>query len=390
MNYLKNSIYLIALSLTALSCNNKPNGNGFTIEGEALNTSEVYYGILKEGEVIGIDTATVVDNKFALTESIDSLGNIYMLSFDKGTTKIVLLPSAGEKINISYDATSDQGVYELNGSEESEAVRTVNMSLKSSLDGLDSLNQVGQNVQQTDVAAIMKLRASADSILDIQRDYLRSFIDQHPSSLSSLFALYQPHPYNNAYLLNIDNDFEYYEKVSKALNEKHEGSEHAKYLADEVEKAKLRIDAAKQTQIGSVAPEISLESPTGEVINLSDLRGKVVLVDFWASWCKPCRIENPNVVNAYNKYADKGFEVYSVSIDGGPRQPNGKADWINAISQDKLPWKSHVLDFGGNEVANTTYNVRSIPNTFLLDRDGVIIAKNLRGPALEAKLEEVL
>ncbi len=389
MKYLKNSIYIIGLSLLAISCNNA-SSNSVTVKGEVQNASKVYYGILKKGDVIGLDTADVVDNKFTLTHTIDSVGNIYMLSFDKGQNRIVLIPHNGETIEIKYDTNNEGGVYDISGSEESEAVQTINASLKATLDKLDSLNVIGKSLNDSDIASITKLRLAADSILGIQKEYLRTYIDNNSESLTAMFALYQPHPYGNGYLLNIEEEFEYYEKVSQGLHKNFPKSEHSKYLVNEVESAKKRVEAAKKTEVGAVAPDISLQSPAGEELKLSDLRGKVVLLDFWASWCKPCRYENPNVVKAYNKYADQGFEVYSVSIDGRQGKENAKAQWIAAIAQDQLPWKNHVLDFGGLEVASPLYNVQSIPNTFLLDRNGIIIAKNLRGPALEAKLEEVL
>jgi len=136
-------------------------------------------------------------------------------------------------------------------------------------------------------------------------------------------------------------------------------------------------------QQGAQAPEISLNTPEGEILKLSDLKGKYVLVDFWASWCKPCRIENPNVVKAYNKYKDKGFEILGVSLD------RDKNRWLQAIAADGLTWK-HVSDlkYFQSEAA-LTYGVSAIPYTVLIDKEGKIIAQNLRGPSLERKLEEL-
>jgi len=136
--------------------------------------------------------------------------------------------------------------------------------------------------------------------------------------------------------------------------------------------------------IGSVAPEISLPTTEGDTLNLSDLRGKVVLVDFWASWCGPCRRENPRVKALYEKYKDQGFEIYGVSLD------RSKDAWVKAIAQDGLPWK-HVSDLKyWQSVAARTYGVSSIPYTVLLDREGKIVAKKLRGAALEKKVADVL
>jgi len=137
------------------------------------------------------------------------------------------------------------------------------------------------------------------------------------------------------------------------------------------------------TEIGDQAPNFEAATPDGKSMSLNALRGKVLLVDFWASWCGPCRIENPNVVAVYNKYKAKGFDVLGVSLD------NDKQRWLEAIAKDGLTW-NHISDLKGwSSVPAQLYKVTGIPFTLLLDRNGVIIAKNLRGPALEEKLREI-
>ena len=133
------------------------------------------------------------------------------------------------------------------------------------------------------------------------------------------------------------------------------------------------------------APEIAMKDPNGKELRLSALKGKVVLVDFWASWCGPCRKENPNVVRLYKKFKSKGFEVFSVSLDQDPKA------WKDAIAKDGLIWPNHVSDLMGWQTPLTQqYGFQSIPYTVLLNRDGNIIGVGLRGEQLERKLEEVL
>jgi thiol-disulfide isomerase/thioredoxin len=144
-------------------------------------------------------------------------------------------------------------------------------------------------------------------------------------------------------------------------------------------------------EIGKVAPDLALPSPDGKVITLSSLRGKVVLVDFWASWCLPCRMENPNVVKVYRQYKDSnfsggnGFTIYSVSLD------NKQSRWADAIKYDGLEWENHVSDLKGwDSQAAALYQISSIPSNFLLNGEGVIIARDLRAEALESKIKSLL
>jgi peroxiredoxin len=144
------------------------------------------------------------------------------------------------------------------------------------------------------------------------------------------------------------------------------------------------------TEVGDMAPDFSAPNPEGTVVSLSEIKGKVTIIDFWAAWCGPCRKENPNVVKVYEKYHDKGLEIIGVSLDGTPNQKDAKAAWMEAIKKDQLTWHqvSNLTYF--NDPIAKLYSIQAIPATFILDSEGKIVAKNLRGNALEAKVAELL
>jgi peroxiredoxin len=195
--------------------------------------------------------------------------------------------------------------------------------------------------------------------------------------------------------LNIQTELPLFEQVRDSLRKTIGKSDYFISFRDQVDRMAQQALAQKQQEeqqakldnlipVGSEAPDFTQNSPEGKPISLSSLRGKVVLIDFWASWCRPCRMEMPNVKKVYAEYHKKGFEILGVSLD------QNKEAWTGAIKQDGLPWK-HVSDLAfWNNAAAQQYGVSAIPYTVLVDRDGKVLAKGLRGPALEAKLAEVM
>ncbi|MBW8688034.1 TlpA family protein disulfide reductase [Chitinophaga sp. B61] len=200
----------------------------------------------------------------------------------------------------------------------------------------------------------------------------KGFVAKHPKSLVSLDVIQQ---YANDAADNIPQLDSMINSLDPSLTKTKNGQALTKL-----------INSWKATVVGAEAPLFTQNDTLGKPVNLKDFRGKYVLVDFWASWCRPCRMENPYVVAAYNHHKDKAFTIVSVSLD----QPTGRDAWINAIHKDGLTW-THVSDlkFWDNDVAKL-YGVRSVPQNFLLDPQGKIVAKNLRGEELDKRLEELL
>lgn len=184
--------------------------------------------------------------------------------------------------------------------------------------------------------------------------------------------------------INVEQEFELYENIVGQLLTGFSASPTIQRIAKEFQANKEQRIANMPLAPGAEVKEISLPNPDSVIVNLSDYRGKVVLIDFWAAWCGPCRRENPNVVKLYNKYNEQGFEVFSVSLD------KDKAKWLAAIEQDGLIWDAHVSDLKGwQSEAGQDYKVSSIPFTVLIDREGKVIGTNLRGPGLESALERI-
>lgn len=215
----------------------------------------------------------------------------------------------------------------------------------------------------------------SNGVLQQNKPYVKEFCD----TVSSPFLAYVGMQY-----LNVEADIDVYEKVNARFQKELPDSELGKELNQFIVQSKQQAASAGKTKIGAVAPNIDLPNPEGANMALADLKGKVVLVDFWASWCGPCRRENPNVVRLYDKYKAQGFEVYSVSLDSDTGR------WVQAIEKDNLKWSNHVSDLKKwSSAPAALYGVKSIPTTFLLDKDGKIIGKNLRGAQLESKLAEI-
>lgn len=231
-------------------------------------------------------------------------------------------------------------------------------------------NQFQVSAQAGDSTKIEELKKQQKELFDQNTEFQKNIVKNNPESLISVMILSDMLRTKSLPLPEVK---KLYESFSKEMKETPAGKQ-----------IKEIIEMSNATAIGSKAPGFSGPTPSGKTLSLEDAMGKITLVDFWASWCRPCRAENPNIVEVYKKYHDQGLNIIQVSLD------KQKEKWIGAIEKDGLVW-SHIshLKFWQDPIAKK-YNVRAIPAAFLLDENGVIIAKDLRGQDLEDKVAELL
>jgi thiol-disulfide isomerase/thioredoxin len=374
---IKNTLYLLPFAL-AFACSNTGASTGdFEIKGQLSNShgENIYLEQLSQEAIKPIDTAQVNEKgEFIITAPITETGFYRLKISDQNFATLILDP--GQQVTISGDAQDLGNTYKVKGSPDSELFWELNQRSAINYRQRDSLQRTFQafvNMAKMDSLRIDSMSRQLEkpymALIDSHNKYLQDFIEKHPSSFASLAAIQQ---------LPAEQFLPTYIKLDEGLFAKYPNSAYIKTFH-------ASVASQKKLAIGTAAPEITMNTPDGKPLSLSSLQGKVVLIDFWASWCGPCRAENPNVVKAYNKYKSKGFEIYSVSLD------KDKDKWIAAIAKDGLIWKSHVSDFmHWQSPVVQLYNFNGIPYSVLIDKKGNIIAKNLRGEDLEKKLAEIL
>ncbi|WP_167856739.1 TlpA disulfide reductase family protein [Hymenobacter aquaticus] len=347
-------------------------GAGYQVSGQLTNApagTKVYLAELGETQFVSRDTATVDDQgRFTMKGTVPEAG-LYQVKVNDANQVLLALDNTSN-IQLSGDAKRLTDGYVVKGSKDSESLQQLGRAMTQSKHDMAMLEMRYNNSAQAGAADSMKLiEAKFYAAQAHNTAVIKQLVRQNPNSVVSAFAV--------GNLLNPEEQFAFIDSMSTQFKKSMPDSRYTKALA-------AKLDPLRATAVGSAAPEISLPAPDGKTVALSSLRGKYVLIDFWASWCGPCRKENPNVVRAYNKYKGKGFEIYSVSFD------QDRDKWLKAIQADGLTW-THVSDLRGWEsAAGQTYGVKAIPQSVLLDPQGRIVAKNLRGEALDAKLASVL
>lgn len=377
---------LVLLALLFTACGQK----GFTLNGELKEAREgwVYLDEVKLESLEPIDSVFMgEDGLFSFSGELDIPKIILLRTGDQSFMNLVIAP--GEKVQLTAWYDSLDRPIKLKGSEGTQLLLDYNEKLRENIAKLTELNKIYMDNQESeDLLTIMDdLDRRSEAILADQREYTLQYIDDNPESLASLIALYQQLA-PSVYVLDPMKDLEYFARVDSVLYGLYPESApvqsyHQQFEAIASQVGQMRLQEERMG-IGAIPPEIALPNRKGDTVRLSSTRGKVVLLDFWAGWCPPCREENPNLVAAYKKYADKGFEIFQVSLDQKREQ------WVDAIQEDQLDRWIHVSDLMyWNSIVVPLYSIESIPFSLLLDKDGSILAKNLRGQALLDELEKV-
>lgn len=319
-------------------------------------------------------------NAFCI-DSLDDQGMFYMncnipskdifyFRYD-GNKQLNVILQVNDTIEINSDATNFLKTTEIKGSEPTAALWDYMVTYSAYKSKLDSATRYLKSHPGSDKEVNEKFKPISTNWMKYRNGYIQKYSNS-PALIAALNGVEE------------QQEMELRMQILEKLAGIYKNTPTGNNIALQYQKTKAKWNSTKMTTQGAVAPDISQAGVDGQERKLSDLKGKVVLLDFWASWCGPCRRENPTVVKLYHKYKDKGFTVFSVSLD------NKKDRWMGAIEKDGLIWPDHVSDLRGwGNAAAKQYGVSSIPATFLLDKDGKIIGKNLRGFALEQKLQEI-
>jgi thiol-disulfide isomerase/thioredoxin len=369
---MRNLIPVVGLILLSFSaCQPKmqtPKGD-FTIHAEVEGVDTIIFEKIEANNLLLVDTLFAKNGEFVTANSID--GSAFFILRTPEGEGINLLIEKGEQLEISGQRIDWANNYSIEGSKGSNQILELNNKLNTFEVAIDLIYEEAKEAQKEDFEDIQK---RFNSIFEEHSNYLKSFIDTNLNSKVAILALFQAVKGEN--ILNLHTDYEYYEKVATSFQNNWPNSTHTQLLKDVVKMA--------------FAQDFSMLNPNGDSVSLNEYKGKLILLDFWASWCRPCRAANPKMVELYNKYNKKGLEMISISLDGTPQQSSPKQDWMNAIKEDKLSW-TQISELKGweSEIRNK-YAFRSIPFTVLIDTNGRIIGENLPEEFLDSKIAKLL
>jgi len=372
-----------------IACGSKGDDN-FKFEGDnnlriygvvtGAKGQKAYLETVSQNGVIAVAETPINDDNFDIQTNIPGLG-IYQLRIGDNPDNAVLL-TATKNDKIKIEGSNESFIFDTKisgvewGDRYGEYMKLVaDFSQKQA----DLVNLQDSLPRETIIEKYLELKQPID-------DYARNHIKSNPASPFNIILVESLMPSINGFMDYPSENLEILKAMYASYQKEHADSPITQTVGDQVVQIEAGMQEYELVKSGKKeAPNIVLKSPEGKEIALASLQGKVVLVDFWASWCGPCRQENPSVVKLYNKYKNKGFTVYSVSLD------EQKNDWVTAIQQDGLIWPNHVSDLmRWKSPLIKLYKIQGIPHTVLVGKDGYVIAEGLRGQDLEDKLSELL
>lgn len=357
-------ILIMFVGIALFACQDKKNQALISGKINKPQEKKAIYLMKVEGQQSSIIDSTFTDTEgnFSLNPTIKE-ADFYLLDIYGEQREQIVLTS--KPLSITAEGKLN-GIFQVADSEENTLLDNFQTLRDEYTEKLGKLQEEG--MAAADEAAQQAVRTQYEALVGEYVVKLKSVIAKSENSFAAIAMLSDLDP---------EKDLATLDKIYTNLKVKYPENSKIKLLGDEL----TRI---KKTAVGQTAPSIDYKDEKGNAVSLASFKGKYLLLDFWASWCKPCRMENPNVVKMYNQFKGKGFEILSISLD---QDANA---WKKAIQDDGLVW-SHVTDLAySQQTLATAYNVQAIPMTYLLDQNGVIIAKNLRGKELEDKLASLL
>ena len=372
----KLTIAMLAVVFLSTACSNNSTNKAQTLSGTITNAEGQQVTLIGfpkgQSDTLGTKILTASgDFSFPV-----NAGPLAFYSLNVGESKsIVLAFDSTQSPVVTADYTTMTSTYEVSNSKDSENIRdsyVESYTYEKSLDAL--MKELQEAAGAEDNEARIELSKQYNDMRIAYKDFITGHIDADSTNIANFSVLQR---------LNPEEDWTYFLKVRNGLNPRLKGNPFYDQMSNQIAQMENQKKAESAFAPGSLAPDIVLPSPEGNEIALSSLRGNYVLIDFWAAWCKPCRMENPNIVKMYKKYENDNFEILGVSLD------QHRDKWIEAIAKDNLTWPQ-VSDLGyWQSAAAQLYNITSIPYTVLLDPDGKIIATRLRGKPLGDKMASI-
>jgi peroxiredoxin len=364
--------FLAAMSIVA--CNNVGD-NEFKIVGDAKGVKDSTAVILQKQDstgIVSVDTVQVLDGKFVIEGPVKE-PFLHFLQIRGVEGGVPLILESGEiKVKVDKDSIQNSTVGGTKNNDYLAEYSKKNKEINQKMMAFQKANMAKFNEARTknDTATINSLMKENDKFGEQIKTMSAEHIDKYKDSYLSVYFI-------NQFLSQPDADMAKLEKQFNALNDEVKKTSLGK-------KIKQRFDAINNTKVGGKAPDFSAKTPEGKTVSLKESLGKITIIDFWASWCQPCREENPAMVALYNEFNPKGLKIIGVSLD------NDEKAWKEAIAKDKLTWTQVANLKPQNDPIARKYNISQIPTTYVLDEQGKILAVNLRGEELKAKIQSLL